>query len=127
MSIIRLHLFLLYEILFILCLFITITSSLRCYKCDASDACKNLDRHASLNDDIEEIECEHLCWKSVSLGNVYRGCGNKRCVASHQMGSFSTSLCCEADYCNHATNKRISILSILTIPMLFKIVQKFMF
>ena len=105
-------------------LFPLMTNTIRCYKCDASDECRTINNgvssknyyHASEN--VEIIDCEYSCWKSVSLGNkdelsqynynpfwfilgnVYRGCANKRCAISHTLGTFSSSVCCQTDYCN---------------------------
>ncbi len=47
-----------------------LTNSIRCYKCDRTDACKTLTSNNSLfNDKYDIIDCEHFCWKSISLGN----------------------------------------------------------
>jgi hypothetical protein len=51
------------------------------------------------------------------LGNVYRGCAKKRCAVSHTMGTFSSSVCCETDYCNRSNRNILSktffVISIL--------------
>lgn len=49
-------------------------NAIRCYKCDASQECKTISNggssknyyHASEN--VEIIDCEYYCWKSISLG-----------------------------------------------------------
>jgi len=38
----------------------------------------------------------------IFLGNVYRGCAKKRCAVSHTIGTFSSSVCCQKDYCNES-------------------------
>ncbi|CAM2724666.1 unnamed protein product [Rotaria socialis] len=86
--------------LFVLIIFIALfpsrTNSIRCYKCDATNECRTIKSGSSfknydyLSDNVEIIDCEYYCWKSVSLGNVYRGCAKKRCSVSHTIGEFST-------------------------------------
>ena len=54
--------------------------SIRCYKCDATDRCRSIRdgytsrHHDESSDSLEIIDCEHYCWKSVSLGNLVQSC-----------------------------------------------------
>ncbi|CAF3670897.1 unnamed protein product [Adineta steineri] len=91
------------------------TNTIRCYKCEATNECKTINNDVSSknyyhsSDNVEIIECEYYCWKSVSLGNVYRGCARKRCAISHTAGTFSSSVCCGTDYCNGINRINISM------------------
>jgi hypothetical protein len=50
--------------------FLTYSNSIRCYKCDATHECKTItSSNLQSNDNYEIIDCEHYCWKSISLGN----------------------------------------------------------
>lgn len=119
-----------------------VTNSIRCYKCDASDQCRSIQHgymskdHDDPSDSLEIIDCEHYCWKSVSLGktsrltkliaflfsrhlgNVYRGCARKRCAVSHALGAFSSSACCQTDYCNQSTRLSISLILLLLLHLI---------
>jgi hypothetical protein len=55
---------------------------------------------------------------SLFLGNVYRGCGKRRCAVSHTVGTFSSSVCCETDYCNRSNRKFLSKTSLMIIILL---------
>ncbi|UJR15962.1 hypothetical protein I4U23_002882 [Adineta vaga] len=105
-----------------LTLFPLITNTIRCYKCDASDECKTINNGVSSknyhhsSENVEIIDCEYYCWKSVSLGNVYRGCARKRCAVSHTVGTFSSSVCCQTDYCNG--NDRIFLSKLIFIMII---------
>ncbi|CAF3440876.1 unnamed protein product [Rotaria socialis] len=111
--------------LFVLIIFIALfpsrTNSIRCYKCDATNECRTIKSGSSfknydyLSDNVEIIDCEYYCWKSVSLGNVYRGCAKKRCSVSHTIGEFSSSVCCQADYCNASRRVFLSKLLFITL------------
>lgn len=52
-----------------------LTTAIRCYKCDATNECKIMTKEASMksfedsSDNVEVVDCEYNCWKSVSLGN----------------------------------------------------------
>jgi hypothetical protein len=58
----------------LLVLFPLFTNSIRCYKCDATNECKIIKKNFILknydqsSDSVEIIDCEHYCWKSISLG-----------------------------------------------------------
>lgn len=50
------------------------TNSIRCYQCDGSNECKTIstdslykNNHFS-SENVEIVDCEYYCWKSVSLG-----------------------------------------------------------
>lgn len=62
------------------------------------------------------IQC--ICFY-IFLGNVYRGCARKRCALSHTVGTFSSSVCCQTDYCNSSTSvfarRKYDLALILTI------------
>lgn len=47
-----------------------LTYPIRCYKCDASADCRMLSTRMQdySPDNVEIIDCEHFCWKAVSLG-----------------------------------------------------------
>ncbi len=47
-----------------------LTNSIRCYKCDATIDCKKLSSrsYGYSSDDVEVVDCEYYCWKSISLG-----------------------------------------------------------
>lgn len=57
-----------------LILFPLYTNTIRCYKCDASSECKIINHglssknHYHSSDNVEIVDCEHFCWKSISLG-----------------------------------------------------------
>jgi hypothetical protein len=53
----------------------------------------------------------------IFVGNVYRGCGRKRCTVSHTIGTFSSSVCCQTDFCNKS--RQYSISKYLLIIMIF--------
>lgn len=117
------------------------TETIRCYKCDASDECRTILNDSPLRyvdeemENLEIIDCEHFCWKAVSLGkifsktnefnrfptgsffsgNVYRGCARKRCAVSHSMGTFSSSVCCQTDYCNRSHRQNFSVLNLIIV------------
>lgn len=61
--------------IFFLVLFPSLSNTLRCYKCDATDECKTINsafsskNYGYSSDNVEIIDCEHYCWKSVALGN----------------------------------------------------------
>ena len=50
------------------------TNPIRCYKCDATNECKTINNgvssknHDHSSDNVEIIDCEYNCWKSISLG-----------------------------------------------------------
>lgn len=52
-----------------------LTTTIRCYKCDASTECKIITKGSSIrsdedfSDDVEIVDCEYNCWKSISLGS----------------------------------------------------------
>ena len=49
---------------------LTSTNTIRCYKCVAMGVCKGvINNNSKSNDNYEIIDCEHYCWKSISLGN----------------------------------------------------------
>ena len=78
--------------------FLRLTDNIRCYKCDAElSECKTISSktYDYASENVEVIDCEYFCWKSISLGkyqilikfkkkiffiigNVYRGCAAKR-------------------------------------------------
>ncbi len=45
------------------------THPIRCYRCYATDICKTMTNGSLFNDKYDIIDCEHYCWKSISLGN----------------------------------------------------------
>ncbi len=47
-----------------------LTNTIRCYKCDATNECRKISskNHAYSSDDVEVVDCEYFCWKSISLG-----------------------------------------------------------
>lgn len=119
-----------------------LTTTIRCYKCDATNECKIMTKDSSIrsyddsSDNVEVVDCEYNCWKSISLGNkiniiklqlivlyflgnVYRGCAKKRCALSHTIGTFSSSVCCQTDYCNSSigtfAHRQYCLLAILMI------------
>ena len=53
------------------------TETIRCYKCDASDECRTIRNDSPLRyvdeemENLEIIDCEHFCWKAVSLGKIF--------------------------------------------------------
>ncbi len=57
-----------------LVVFPVLTHTIRCYKCDATNECKTINTGLSArnydysSDNVEVIECEENCWKSISLG-----------------------------------------------------------
>ncbi len=57
-------------VVFLLVQFPLFTNSIRCYKCDATNECKDLSLRNSgyTSENIEIIDCEYYCWKSISLG-----------------------------------------------------------
>ncbi len=68
-----------------------------------------------VNNQINQIDFYFL----LILGNVYRGCAKKRCAVSHTFGTFSSSVCCQTDYCNKSnrmfSSKIFFIIIILSI------------
>ena len=55
------------------------TSAVRCYQCDATDECRTVPDEVSSTSyvdaaasNVEVVDCEHYCWKSVSLGRETR-------------------------------------------------------
>ncbi len=61
---------------------------------------------------------------SLILGNVYRGCARKRCAVSHTIGTFSSSVCCETDYCNGGINRTFSSRFLFIIISLSTIIHQ---
>ena len=53
------------------------------------------------------------------LGNVYRGCGRKRCVISHAIGTFSSSVCCQFDYCNKSERYSSPTCTLIVLIIIF--------
>jgi hypothetical protein len=59
---------------FILVLFLgllpLLTNTIRCYKCDATSECKTISSRTDdySSDNVEVIDCDYYCWKSISLG-----------------------------------------------------------
>ncbi len=47
-----------------------LTNTIRCYKCDATNECQKISskNHGYSSDDVEVVDCEYFCWKSISLG-----------------------------------------------------------
>lgn len=109
------------------------TNSLRCYKCDSTDFCRMKTNDSFVLSRYQTVQCDYFCWKSISLGrqsneikqfidaflsffyfvfnylgNVRRGCGRKRCDVSHTIGLFSTSVCCQTDFCNDSQQFSLS-------------------
>ncbi|CAF3606096.1 unnamed protein product [Rotaria sordida] len=123
--------FFLVSIIFII-LFPLFTNTIRCYKCDATNECRTITSGLSFkgyddtSDNVEIIDCEHYCWKSISLGNVYRGCANKRCAVSHTIGTFSSSVCCQTDYCNGSNQIFSSKFLFMTIILSTLLYQHFL-
>jgi hypothetical protein len=64
------------NLIFLLVLFLVrfplFTKSIRCYKCDATNECKDLStrNYGYTSDNVEIIDCEYYCWKSISLGKA---------------------------------------------------------
>ena len=59
------------------------------------------------------------------IGNVYRGCGRKRCAVSHTIGTFSSSVCCQTDYCNESTKNFFSKTFLMINILLVLVYQRF--
>ena len=127
------------RVIVILC-FIHHTNSLHCYKCDSTDLCRIQTNNLSRVAQYEIVQCEYFCWKSISLGsrsmkwkyfidififcflfhhlgNVRRGCGRKRCDVSHTIGLFSTSVCCQTNFCNNSQQFSLSRYNILLLSI----------
>ena len=54
------------------------------------------------------------------LGYVYRGCARKRCAVSHTVGAFSSSVCCQKDYCNQSNRIFLSKFLFIIIILLIR-------
>ena len=102
--------------------------SIRCYSCvgrvnqkNTNDPCLNPAENVG-DGRVSEIEClnSKLCWKSITGGQLKRGCGEKRCalVPDISIGSLMTQTCCSNDLCNRSSTQ-ISSLWMCSIVLLF--------
>ena len=84
--------------------------AIRCYSCvgkvdrkQSNDPCLNPAENVG-DGRVSEIDClsTKLCWKSITGGQLKRGCGEKRCafIPDLNMGSFVSQTCCANDLCN---------------------------
>jgi len=103
------------DIFIIIFLQIELVFGIRCYSCvgkiDKQDPCVNPAENVG-DGNVDEIEClnSKLCWKSITGGQLKRGCGEKRCafIPEINIGSLISQTCCPNDLCNRTSSINLS-------------------